>query len=117
MGSKLIPEHAIESPGAAMGELLHSLGLTAMRDSIAATGFPYNRHSHIQGYNLEKYCGAGEDYDSLGMNTMGGESIQVQISGNTGGAANNACPIDRIYMVIVSSMKVELRTGSCRVRT
>ena len=48
------------------------------------------------------------------MSTQGGEAIQVQLQGNVGGGFANG-PIDRVYMIIVSSLKVELRTGSCRV--
>ena len=93
-----------------------------MRASIACAGHQYSRTSHVMGFNLEKYAGASEDYDDLGMSTQGGESIQVQMSGNEAdsksadGATTTAThPINRLYMVIVSSLKVELRTGSCRV--
>jgi len=88
-----------------------------MRDSISCAGHQYTRTAHVQGYNLERFVGAGEDYDDLGMSTQGGEAIQVELQGNSVGPRGGVTtyPIDRVYMVIVSSVKVELRTGSCRV--
>ena len=133
IGSKLLPEHAIRSPAEAMYHLLQALGLTAMRDSIAAAGHNYSRLGHIMAFNCERYTGAGEDYDGLGLSTRGAEGIQVQITGNVGGrqdgvaagttgagvAAANASAklgcLDRCYLTIVSSLKILLKTGVAQV--
>ena len=80
IGSKLLPEHAIRSPAESMYHLLQALGLTAMRDSIAAAGHNYSRLGHIMAFNCKSYTGAGEDYDGLGLSTRGAEGIQVQIT-------------------------------------
>ena len=126
IGSKLLPEHAIESPQEAMYHLLQALGLTAMRDSIACAGHGYSRLAHIQAYNTERYTGAGEDYDGLGLSTRGAEGIQVQLTGNVGGrgqaaiyqgtaaAAANGC-LEKCFLTIVSSLKLLLKTGVCQV--
>ena len=125
-GSKLLPEHAIESPQVAMYHLLQALGLTAMRDSIACAGHGYSRLAHIQAYNTERYTGARVDYDRLGLSTRGAEGIQVQLTGNVGGrgaaaiyqgtaaAAANGC-LEKCYLTIVSSLKLLLKTGVCQV--
>ena len=55
VGSKIIPEHSIESPQEALYHLLQALGLTAMRDSIACAGHVYSRTAHVMAVNLEKY--------------------------------------------------------------
>ena len=49
------------------------------------------------------------------MSTRDGSSIQVQITGNVGGTLNNGNPIERLYLTVISSLKVELKTGSTRV--
>ena len=135
IGSKLLPEHAIRSPAEAMYHLLQALGLTAMRDSIAAAGHGYSRLGHIMTFNCERYTGAGEDYDGLGLSTRGAEGIQVQITGNIGGRSDAANPgqagatvgltdaqakaksgcLDRCYLTIVSSLKILLKTGVAQV--
>ena len=132
VGSKIIPEHAIESPQEALYHLLQALGLTAMRDSIAAAGHGYSRLGHIMAFNTESYTGAGEDYDGLGLSTRGSEGIQLQITGNEGGAVIDAAgnipvggalvanPMEkgvltRAYLTIVSSLKIMLKTGVCQV--
>ena len=54
VGTKIIPEHAIENPQEALYHLLQALGLTAMRDSIACAGHQYSRTAHVMAVNLEK---------------------------------------------------------------
>ena len=139
IGSKLLPEHAIESPQEAMYHLLQALGLTAMRDSIACAGHGYSRLGHIQAYNTERYTGSSEDYDGLGLSTRGAEVLQVQITGNVGGradgqeiyagnmggdAATQAAnaqrdaatgPLKTCFVTVVSSLKLLLKTGVCQV--
>ena len=92
-----------------------------MRDSIACAGHGYSRLAHIQAYNTERYTGAGEDYDGLGLSTRGAEGIQVQLTGNVGGrgpppaaiyegtaaAAANG-PLEKCFLTIVSSLKLLL---------
>ena len=136
IGSKLLPEHAVRSPAEAMYHLLQALGLTAMRDSVTCAGHGYSRLGHIMAFNTERYSGASEDYDSLGLSTRGAEGIQVQITGNQGGrsdaaalgdqGAAHADPnsaqakaklgcLDRCYLTIVSSLKILLKTGVAQV--
>ena len=133
VGSKIIPEHAIESPQEALYHLLQALGLTAMRDSIACAGHQYSRTAHVMAVNLEKYVSPGEDYDGLGLSTRGAEGIQLQITGNEGGSvidpATGAITVggtiqangfekgvlSRAYLTIVSSLKIMLKTGVCQV--
>ena len=109
-----------------------------MRDSIACAGHGYSRLAHIQAYNTERYTGAGEDYDGLGLSTRGAEVLQVQITGNIGGradeqaiyagnmgagdvAAANAArdaatgPLKTCFVTVVSSLKLLLKTGVCQV--
>ena len=115
IGSKLLPEHEVRSPQESLMYTLHALGLNAMRDSIACSGHNYQRTAFIQGFNCEKWTGAGEDYDGLGLSARDGSSIQVQMTGNVGGTLNNGNPIERLYLTVISSLKVELKTGSMRV--
>ena len=134
IGSKLLPEHAIRSPAEALYHLLQALGLTAMRDSIAAAGHNYSRLGHIMAFNTEVYTGSGEDYDGLGLSTRGAEGIQVQITGNVGGRRDGVAAgtagaavagtaqadaklgcLDRCYLTIVSSLKILLKTGVAQV--
>ena len=110
-----------------------------MRDSIACAGHGYSRLAHIQAYNTERFTGAGEDYDGLGLSTRGAEVLQVQITGNVGGRADEQAiyagnmggdaaaqaananipaatgPLKTCFVTVVSSLKLLLKTGVCQV--
>ena len=94
---------------------LQALGLTSMRDSIACTGYPYERTAFVQGFTCEKYFPPSEEYDGLGISTRDGSAITVTINGNKGGDPSLGAPIDRLFLTVISSLKVELKTGSTRI--
>ena len=89
-------------------------------------------------FNCERYTGAGEEYDGLGLSTRGAEGIQVQITGNIGGRQTNQVGVpagtaratsgvdaalkeakhgclDRCYLTIVSLLKILLKMGVAQV--
>ena len=115
IGSKLIPEHEIRSPQESLMYTLQALGLTSMRDSIACTGYPYERTAFVQGFTCEKYFSPSEEYDGLGISTRDGSAITVTINGNKGGDPSLGAPLDRLFLTVVSSLKVEIKKGSTRI--
>ena len=94
---------------------LQALGLTSMRDGIACTGHAYERNAFVQGFTCEKYFSPSEEYDGLGISTRDGSAITVTINGNKGGDPALGAPISRLFLTVVSSMKVEIKTGSTRL--
>ena len=115
VGSKLIPEHEVRSPQESLMHTLQALGLTSMRDSIACTGYPYERSALAQGFTCDKYFSPSEQYDGLGISTRDGSAITVTINGYEGGNPDHGAPIDRLYLTVVSSLKAEIKTGSTRL--
>ena len=94
---------------------LQALGLTSMRDSIAGTGHAYEGNAFVQGFTCEKYFSPSEEYDGLSISTRDGSAITVTINGNKGGDPALGAPISRLFLTVVSSMKVEIKTGSTRL--
>ena len=93
-----------------MQYLAMALGLESRREGFL-NPYSWKHNKMVWGMNLEAYTGT--DLDNSGLATRSGESIQVHYE-------NLGLPgyfPDKIFLHIRSTVKLELRTGSCRLLT
>ena len=119
LGSKPIPENFVYGSEESLGYLKESLGIASARDGFACGGLTYDFSKHICGVNLERAVGG---LRGQGISTRnGGAPIILQLKNfglpGTSPAQNaQAAKMTGCLMIVVFSVDLILRTGSCEVR-
>ena len=119
VGSKPIPENFVYGSKEALGLLRESLGIASARDGTATGGITYDTTKFIAGINFERAVGG---LRGQGISTRnGGAPIVVQlrkfgIPGNQPTGHAEATRMKGILAIVVYSVDLVLRTGSCEVR-
>ena len=118
MGSKPIPENFVYGSKEALGLLKESLGIASARDGTATGGLTYDFSKFIGGVNFERAVGG---LRGQGVSTRnGGAPIIVQLKkfGLPVAATNfpEASRMRSVLAIVVFSIDLILRTGSCEVR-
>ena len=118
LGSKPIPENFVYGSKEALGLLKESLGIASARDGTATGGLTYDFSKFIGGINFERAVGG---LRGQGVSTRnGGAPIILQLKNfglpvaATGHA--NASNMKSVLAIVVFSIDLILRTGSCEVR-
>ena len=120
VGSKPIPEHFINGSKEALGLLKESLGIASARDGTATGGITYDTTKSVAGINFERAVGG---LRGQGVSTRnGGAPVILQLRNfgmkSQDAPTNNtqALQMKGVLAVVVYSVDLILRTGSCEVR-
>ena len=119
LGSKPIPENFVYGSKEALGLLKESLGIASARDGTATGGLTYDFSKFIGGINFERAVGG---LRGQGVSTRnGGAPIILQlknfgIPGAQPVGHETAQHMKSVLAIVVFSIDLILRTGSCEVR-
>ena len=122
LGSKPIPENFVYGSKEALGLLKESLGIASARDGTSCGGLTYDLTKYVAGVNFEKAVGG---LRGQGISTRNGGSpiiLQLRNFGWPGNVPSQAsghsqvATMANVLMIVVFSIDVICRTGSCEVR-
>ena len=119
LGSKPIPENFVYGSKEALGLLKESLGIASARDGTATGGLTYDFSKFIGGINFERAVGG---LRGQGVSTRNGGApiiLQLRNFGMPGAEPvgfADAQKMKGVLAIVVFSLDLILRTGSCEVR-
>ena len=120
LGSKPIQENFVYGSKEALGLLKESLGIASARDGTATGGITFDTTKFIGGINLERAVGG---LRGQGISTRNGGSpliLQLRKFGLQAQDASVQNPATQnmkgVLAIVVYSVDLILRTGSCEVR-
>ena len=123
MGQNLYPKNFVYGSKESLGLLKESLGIASARDGTATGGLTYDFSKFIGGINFERAVGG---LRGQGVSTRNGGApiiLQLKKFGMPGtapagfaAAPNDATKMKGVLAIVVFSIDLILRTGSCEVR-